>query len=231
MCDGSAWFTTEVAAGSRNYQVLVEELIAQQDDLVAELLTAIGQAVDPRYRDLVVAECLPHLQRLLPACLRCMRDGARITATDLAPIVLASQRRARLGVPTSASLAAIRGAIGRFGAIVVARAGISRAPAVAAVLSQAAIFSHDFAQAVIAGRRPIQVPRPSWMEDLSTTQEQILQLAAQGRSTRQIAQQLHYSQQNVGYHLHHLMQKMHVRNRTALVARAVQHGLITVTDG
>lgn len=206
------------------------ELIAQQDDLVAELLIAIGQAVEPRYRDLVITECLPHLQRLLAACLRCMRDGDRITASDLAPVVLASQRRASLGVPTSASLAAIRGAIGRFGAIVVRRAGISRAPAVAAVLSQAAIFSHDFAQAVIAGRRPAQTPRPPWMGELPTTQQQILQLAAQGCSTRQIAQQLHYSEQNVGYHLHQLMQKMHVRNRTALVARAVQHGLITLAD-
>lgn len=68
------------------------------------------------------------------------------------------------------------------------------------------------------------------MEDLPTTQQQILQLTAQGRSTRQIAQQLHYSEQNVGYHLHQLIRKMHVRNRTALVARAVKYGLITVTD-
>lgn len=219
-----------MAVSSRDYQVLVGELITHQDDIVAELLTAIGDAVDPRYRDLVVAECHPHLQRLLPACLRCMRDGGRITATDLAPIVLASQRRARLGVPASASLSAIRGAIGRFGAIVVRRAGISRAPAVAAVLSQAAIFSHDFAQAVIAGRRPLQAPRAPWMENLPATQQRILQLAAQGGSTRQIAQQLHYSEQNVGYHLHQLMKKMHVRNRTALVARAVQHGLITLAD-
>jgi len=228
--DRAGWFTAGVAAGSRDYQALVEELIAQQDALVTELLVAIGQAVDPRYRDLVVAECRPHLQRLLPACLRCMRDGDRITANDLAPIVLASERRATLGVPVSASLSAIRGAIGRFGAIVVRRAGIGRAPAVASVLSQAAIFSHDFAQAVIAGRRPPQTPRPLWMADLPTTQRQILQLAAQGCSTRQIAQQLHYSEQNVGYHLHQLMTKMHVRNRTALVARAVKYGLITLTD-
>lgn len=164
------WFTAGVAAGTGDYQMLVEELIDQQDALVTELLVAIGRAVDPRYRDLVVDECRPHLQRLLPACLRCMRDGSRITASDLAPIVVASEGRASLGVPVSASLSAIRGAIGRFGAIVVRRAGIGRAPAVASVLSQAAIFSHDFAQAVIAGRRPPQTPRPLWMQDLPTNQ-------------------------------------------------------------
>jgi DNA-binding CsgD family transcriptional regulator len=224
------WFTAQVAAGSRDYQALVGELIAQQDDLVVELLIAVGRAVEPQYRDLVVTECLPHLQRLLPACLRCMRDGGHITASDLAPVVLASERRASAGVPASASLAAIRGAIGTFGAIVVRRAGISRAPAVAAVLSQAAIFSHDFAQAVIAGRRPARSPRPAWMENLPSAQRQILHLAARGRSTQQMAQQLHYSEQNVGYHLHQMMQKMQVRNRTALVARAVQHGLVTLTD-
>jgi len=36
----------------------------------------------------------------------------------------------------------------------------------------------------------------------------VLQLAAEGSSTRQIAAELHYSEQNVGYHLGQLREKM-----------------------
>lgn len=211
---------------SSDYLSLVHELVDQQDTLVEELLAAVGESVDERYRTLVVTECRPHLEVLLPACLRCMRDGGSLTAAELEPLVQASRRRANLGVPVTVSLSAIRGAIGRFGSIVVRRAGIGRALAVASVLSQAAVFSHDFAQAVSAGRAPLLNPRPVWMDELAPTQRGVLQLAAQGLSTRQIAAQLHYSEQNVGYHLGQLMEKMRVRNRAALVARAVQHGLV-----
>ncbi len=54
----------------------------------------------------------------------------------------------------------------------------------------------------------------------------VLQAAAEGLSTRQIAARLHSSEQNVGCHLRQLMEKMHVGNRAALVARAVQHDLV-----
>lgn len=211
---------------SSDYLSLVAELVEQQDALVEELLAAVAESVDERFRTLVVTECRPHMEVLLPACLRCMLDGASISAAELAPLVQASRRRASLGVPVTVSLSAIRGAIGRFGSVVVHRAGIGRALAVASVLSQAAVFSHDFAQAVSAGRTPLLEPRPAWMDELVPTQRGVLQLAAQGCSTREIAAQLHYSEQNVGYHLGQLMEKMHVRNRAALVARAVQHGLV-----
>jgi len=78
---------------------------------------------------------------------------------------------------------------------------------------------------VSAGRKPLS-PRPAWMDELAPTRRGVLQLAAEGSSTRQIAAELHYSEQNVGYHLGQLREKMLVRNRAVLVARAVQHGLV-----
>lgn len=141
---------------------------------------------------------------------------------------MASERRARLGVPASASLSAIRGAIGRFGALVVRRVGIGRAPAVAAVLSltrpattSPRPSSPDDALHTRRGRCGWRICPPPSSRSCSSPRR---------AAPRQIAQQLHYSEQNVGYHLHQLIRKMHVRNRTALVARAVKYGLITVTD-
>lgn len=217
-----------VCVSNADFRILMDELIARQDEIARELLDAIGRGVPKRYRDLVLTECRPHLERLWPACLRCIRHGTELTAEELAPVMAASARRGELGVPLSVTLLAIRAAIGRLGRAVVACGGATRPVAVATVLSRAAVLSHQLAQAASAGRAPAPTVRPAWVDDLDVTDLQVLRLAAHGLSTRQIAAELHYSEQAVSYHLTRLMRLTGVSNRTALVARALHHDLISL---
>ncbi len=97
-------------------------------------------------------------------------------------------------------------------------------------------MSHDLARAATDGyaaatdryvAAPLSdVPPPV----LGTLPRQVLQLAAQGRSTKEIARALQYSEQAVTYHLGKLMEQFGVPNRTALVARAVHLRLVDVPD-
>lgn len=213
---------------SRHYIELVDQLIEAQDETCAELMEAIGAGVPAKYRDLVLLEVRPHIEVLWPISLRCMRDRTELTAADLQRVVDASRDRGRIGVPLSVSLLAIRAAIGRLGGIVVQRAGVRHPVAVATLLSHAAVLSHQFSQAAQTGREPVPDPRPAWADELPVVDRQLLGLAADGMSTKQIAERLHYSEQAVSYHLGQLMKVMKVKNRTALVARAMQYGLITL---
>lgn len=58
----------------------------------------------------------------------------------------------------------------------------------------------------------------------------ILEPAAQGLSTREIAHELHHSEQAVTYHLGHMMKRFGAPNRTALIARVVQRGVVTLRE-
>ena len=213
---------------SRDYLDLVDQLIEAQDEMCAELLEAIGEGVPRQYRELVLLEVRPHIEELWPISLRCMRDRTELTAADLQRVVNASRDRSHIGVPLSVSLLAIRAAIGRVGVIVVRRAGVRHPMAVATLLSHAAVLSHQFSQAASAGREPVPTPRPAWAEELPILDRQVLRLAADGMSTKQIAERLHYSEQAVSYHLGQLMKLMNVKNRTALVARALQYELVSL---
>lgn len=212
----------------RDYLDLVGQLIEAQDETCAELLEAIGEGVPAKYRELVLTEVRPHIDVLWPISLRCMRDRTELTAADLQRVVDASRDRSQLGIPLAVTLTAIRAAIGRLGVIVVRRAGVRHPMAVAALLSHAAVLSHQFSQAAAAGREPVPHPQPAWADDLPILHRQVLRLAADGMSTRQIAQRLHYSEQAVSYHLGQLMRLMKVTNRTALVARALQYHLVSL---
>ena len=54
---------------------------------------------------------------------------------------------------------------------------------------------------------------------LTTAEQRVATLAAQGRSNREIAEQLYVSQRTVETHLTHAFQKLHIVNRTQLAAR------------
>lgn len=68
-----------------------------------------------------------------------------------------------------------------------------------------------------AGRDPSQ---------LSRRENQVLQLVAEGTSTKQIAGSLYISETTVKTHLRSIMQKLHARNRAEAVALAATKGLL-----
>ena len=68
-------------------------------------------------------------------------------------------------------------------------------------------------------RSPHQPPTPHELV--------VLELVAQGLSTRQIAERLWVSRQTVTYHIGNLLSKFDVQTRTGLVARAYASGVLS----
>jgi len=66
--------------------------------------------------------------------------------------------------------------------------------------------------------------RPASLDDekhlLTTRERQIIQVAAQGASNKQIAQQLKLAEGTVKVHLHRIYGKLGIANRTALIVLA-----------
>jgi DNA-binding NarL/FixJ family response regulator len=63
---------------------------------------------------------------------------------------------------------------------------------------------------------------------LSVREREVLQLLAEGQSTRQIAQALHVSGKTVETHRAHIMRKINARGLADLVKYALREGLITL---
>ncbi|HVT73435.1 MAG TPA: response regulator transcription factor [Lacunisphaera sp.] len=72
----------------------------------------------------------------------------------------------------------------------------------------------------LSGRRPRGSNSP--IEKLSDREFEIFQLIGQGRSTRDIAEQLHLSPKTVDVHRSHIKEKLGLRDATALVRHAVR---------
>jgi len=66
---------------------------------------------------------------------------------------------------------------------------------------------------------------PSVFSILSERERQVLQLVAEGKTTRQIAQQLHISPKTVEAHRLHVMNKLDIDNIAQLTKYAIQAGL------
>lgn len=61
---------------------------------------------------------------------------------------------------------------------------------------------------------------------LTTRQREILQLVAEGRAAKQIAETLHISLQTVAFHKYQIMNKLGLRTTAELTRYAIQEGLI-----
>jgi DNA-binding NarL/FixJ family response regulator len=72
----------------------------------------------------------------------------------------------------------------------------------------------------LTGRRPRGSTSP--IEKLSDREFEIFQLIGQGKSTRDIATQLHLSPKTVDVHRSHIKEKLELKNASALVRQAVR---------
>ncbi|MGH9574936.1 MAG: response regulator transcription factor [Candidatus Acidiferrales bacterium] len=75
-------------------------------------------------------------------------------------------------------------------------------------------------------------PRASRAGDASLTPRQIkiIQLLAEGRSNKRIAQELGISVRTVEAHRAHVMQKLHLRSLVQLLYYAMEHGIVPPPD-
>ncbi len=88
-------------------------------------------------------------------------------------------------------------------------------------------FDREAAQAVLlaAGQRQAS-RRTSTSSALSDREVEVLLLATQGMSTRQIAQRLFVSPKTVDHHIQHIYNKIGVSTRAAAAMWAMEHGLV-----
>lgn len=67
--------------------------------------------------------------------------------------------------------------------------------------------------------------------ELTPREREVLEAVASGLSNREIGQHLHIAETTVKNHLRNILTKLHLRNRTELVAYAYQHGWLRRTPG
>ncbi len=82
------------------------------------------------------------------------------------------------------------------------------------------IQSHPGHGTTVKARFPLARPAPH----LTQREREVLRLIIEGQSNRQIAQQLTISAETVKTHIHHIMQKMQVKDRTQAAVLASRHG-------
>lgn len=69
----------------------------------------------------------------------------------------------------------------------------------------------------------------SGKESLSEREQDVLQLVARGATNREIADSLFISENTVSFHMKNILTKLHLRNRSEVVAWAFEHGLLSRT--
>jgi len=74
--------------------------------------------------------------------------------------------------------------------------------------------------------RPTAPRRDRGPEDLTEREQQVLELLVQGlTSNRELAERLVVSENTVKYHLHNILDKLHLRSRAQVVAYGLRHGM------
>ena len=81
----------------------------------------------------------------------------------------------------------------------------------------------------VSKKRSRQREKPDW-EMLTDRELEVLRLAAQGMSNREIAQDLFLSPRTVQSHMAHIFQKMRVGSRTEAVMFGLRRGWIALED-
>ena len=63
---------------------------------------------------------------------------------------------------------------------------------------------------------------------LTSRQREVLQLLAEGKSAKEIAQSLHISSRTVEFHKYHIMDELGLKTSAELVQFAIKHGIISI---
>jgi DNA-binding NarL/FixJ family response regulator len=68
------------------------------------------------------------------------------------------------------------------------------------------------------------------MDRLTTREREVLQLVAEGHTSREIAEALHLSEKTIEKHRASLMAKLKIRDTASLVRAAIRHGLVRTEE-
>ena len=67
-------------------------------------------------------------------------------------------------------------------------------------------------------------------DGLTPREREVLELVVTGATNREIAAALYISENTVGFHVKHILAKLHLKNRAQAVAYAIRSGLVTAED-
>lgn len=101
----------------------------------------------------------------------------------------------------------------------------SLASAVRAAASGTGVVTSELLHDLLDGLAPDGYEKPPAAR-LTDREQQVLSLIAEGHPTREVAQQLCYSERTVKNVLHDVVTKLNARSRSQAVAHAVREGLI-----
>ncbi|MBI1802713.1 MAG: response regulator transcription factor [Chloroflexi bacterium] len=91
----------------------------------------------------------------------------------------------------------------------------------------AARILHEFAHPTPAAEKPAAGDDP---DQLTGRQAEVLQLVGQGLTYKEIAVKLFITERTVKYHMSEILQKLHLQNKSQVIAYAARTGLITAKD-
>jgi two-component system response regulator NreC len=98
--------------------------------------------------------------------------------------------------------------------------------AITALHGGGSYFSPVVSKVVLRGYLHESVESADELAGLSDREREVLQLIAEGKSNKDIAQLLDVAPSTVETHRKHLMEKLHLHNTAAIVRFALRHGLI-----
>lgn len=99
-----------------------------------------------------------------------------------------------------------------------------------AIMSDEAPLSRELATQILR-EFPLAVKSPEHHETLTNREREILNWVASGLTNKEIAAQLHISDQTVKNHLKNILQKLHLENRVQLTRYALEKGLVGRKQG
>jgi DNA-binding NarL/FixJ family response regulator len=79
--------------------------------------------------------------------------------------------------------------------------------------------------------RHAEIPKEDDPTNLTSRQLEILTLVAQGLTYMKVGDVLHISEPTVRYHMGQILERLHLENRTQVIAYAARHGLLTAISG
>ncbi len=100
--------------------------------------------------------------------------------------------------------------------------------AIKSVYSGKKTLSDDIANLVISGYLQPSLSGADDFEKLSEREREVLQLFAEGKTTREIAEKLFISIKTVGTHKQHIQEKLNLQSTTDMIKYALKNGLISM---
>lgn len=209
---------------------IVDRLLERSDEVVDELVSAVVEATPERFRATIEEEARPVAEKLVPVTLECIASGSTPKEEDLDVIRQSDLRVIKEGLPASSVLNTIRASTVRFTSIALRHATPADASSVIVVMGRAAALTHIYATTYISKVESKSHRHPDWWKGQPEVTKQSLKLLSEGYSTCEIAEELCYSEQAISYHIGNLMRRFGCTNRTEMVSRAHEAGVLGTVE-